>query len=80
MTEKPNKSGAWGLSRGAAIGHESGESPAFDADSIGIRADNRSAIPPGIMPERMCTRKTRKARIRFGDTCKGIRQAREIEF
>ena len=56
MTEKPKKSGAWGLSRGAAIGHESGESPAFDADSIGIRADNRSAIPPGLMPERMRTR------------------------
>ena len=45
VTEKPNKIGAWGLSRGVAIGHESDESPAFDADSIGIRAWFSMAIP-----------------------------------
>ena len=56
MTEKPKKFGAWGLSRGVAIGHESDESPTFDADSVGILADSRSAIPPGLMPERMRTR------------------------
>ena len=46
MTEKPNKSGAWGLMHDVAIGHESDESPVFDADSVGIRAASRSAIPP----------------------------------
>ena len=46
MTEKPNKSGAVGLPYGAAIRHESDESPAFDADSIGIRTKVRMVIPP----------------------------------
>ena len=46
MIEKPNKSGAWGLSHGVAIGHESDESPTFDADSIGILAGRRQVIPP----------------------------------
>ena len=36
--EKHNKSGAVGLLRGVAIGHESDESPAFGGDSIGNRA------------------------------------------
>ena len=80
MTEKPNKSGAWGLSRGAAIGHESGESPAFDADSIGIRADNRSAIPPGLSRKGCAPGTTIKTGYDSKPHVKGIRQAREIEF
>ena len=71
MAEKPNKSGARGLPHGVAIGHESDESPAFDADSIGIRADSRSAIPPDQ------DRRGRNPRVRIKQRYESITHVKE---
>ena len=54
VIEKPKKSGVTGLPYDAAIEHESDESPAFDADSIGILVCRRQVIPRIKIDRNVC--------------------------